>query len=44
MTPFHHRLDKKDAVTQTVGEFLDKLTSGEDSAYNLNNEAYSDFK
>ena len=25
---FHHRLDKKDAVTQTVRDFLDKLNSG----------------
>ena len=25
---FHHRLDKKDAVTQTIGEFLEKLASG----------------
>jgi hypothetical protein len=25
---FHHRLDKKDAVTQSVREFLDNLTTG----------------
>ena len=25
---FHHRLDKKDAVRQTVRDFLDKLNSG----------------
>ena len=25
---FHHRLDKKEAVTQTVREFLDNLTTG----------------
>lgn len=25
---FHHRLDKKDAMTQTIGEFLEKLASG----------------
>ena len=25
---FHHRLDKKEAVTQTVREFLDNLISG----------------
>ena len=26
---FHHRLDKKEAVMQTVREFLDNLTTGE---------------
>ena len=30
---FHHRLDKKEAVTQTVREFLDNLTTGKNVAH-----------